>query len=184
MEVIEGGDATPLSHLRPIEVNVKELEDRLLLLVKQKDPLEVTVTFREELRDFYKGFTLTNMVAKCFNRTRLQEGDYIEVIMVGEYSAVGHYHMHGIMRTTPRLVDLIRRKLKKEFGRVEIQQVRYPNSYVGYILKNDGVIPRKIYTQELIEISKSIPVRAPSSPGEHIDRVYQEYIEERKTKSI
>lgn len=183
MDMLEG-EGRPLSYLRPIEAQVVQLEEKLRELVKESSPLEVTVTFRDDLRAAYQSFSLTNMLYKCLDRTRLHEGDYLQVIMVGEFSASGHYHLHGIMRTTPRLTDLIKRKLVKEFGRVEIQLIRYPESYISYILK-DTKLGRKIYQSEVIEISKSIPSRGSSpSPAEHIDKVFREYVEKVKSNSL
>lgn len=138
-----------LSHRRTII----DPDDVLLLrdqLNQISDGIEITITFLPELHNRYNSSTLTQLVKHFFTSIRLK-GDTLDVILIGEFSATGFYHMHGIIKTSPRVINLVKRKINREIGRTELKMIKYVESYINYIFK-DTQFQRKIYNDEIITL--------------------------------
>lgn len=97
--------------------------------------IEITLTFNEMLHNRYSPATLTAMV-----RTDLmayKKRYKFSCIMVGEYSEVGRYHMHGSIRADGKMINSIKRKYPSKFGRVELKCIKYVQSWVQYVMKTE-----------------------------------------------
>lgn len=149
LEHLWGGEVTPLSPRRQLnEIQLTSLHKELETLTSG---MEITITYKPQLRMQHNSTNLTDITTKCLLSTLKRHN--FSTILIGEYSQTGHYHMHGILLTnTGRTIDAIIRKLTKELGRIEIRQIKYTESYINYILK-DTKQNRKIYDDEIIKIS-------------------------------
>ena len=116
--------------------------------------VEITVTFKPEIHRLYAGDTLTDMVRVIFAgyKRRYQ----FKLMMIGEYSKVGMYHMHGSIVAPPKMINSIRRRLAREIGRTEIQMIRDTGRWASYCLKdehkssNDKYVEKEVYRDEII----------------------------------
>lgn len=142
-----GGIENTLSQCRPkLDINgVLKIRQEL---EKISSGMEMTVTFKPELRDRYNSGTLTNIVRKLLNK--IGNKFKLQCVLVGEFSDMGVYHMHGIIKTSEgRCIDAVRRLFKRDIGRIEIKQISYVDSYIDYIFKEFD-LQRKIYEDETI----------------------------------
>lgn len=129
--------------------------------------VEVTITFRPELSNRYNSVTLTKMVNDMLCKCRIRHHFYC--MFIGEFSDVGHYHLHGVFITSGRTMSTIGNKLKREFGRTEIKNIRHTTCYAAYVFKytentdlkktdelpgykSDGLLLRKVRENEIIYI--------------------------------
>lgn len=105
-------------------------------LMKIKDKgIEISPTFRPELRLRFKPSTITALLNEYFKKKSHRH--QFSLVLVGEYSLTGIYHMHGILDCEPRFASILRREMPREFGRTELKTISYPDSYVDYILKDE-----------------------------------------------
>jgi hypothetical protein len=120
---------------------------------------EFTVTFNPLIHERYKSVTLTQMVFDLLHRIKLKDRENLEIILVGEFSEVGRYHMHGVIKASnSRLLKRIRQKFTLEMGRIEIKQIHNVPKYIDYIFK--GIPQRYIKYNEVIRfisINYSVP---------------------------
>lgn len=132
----EGENKHTLSYFRPrIEhvLNNRIIEPDLRRLCE--NGIELSVTFIPCLQISCTPAHLTNLVAseleKYYKRYK------IEVMLIGEYSIVGKYHMHGAIIADPRVINILQRKFAKMFGRCEWKAIKYVESWVKYCLKDE-----------------------------------------------
>jgi len=118
-------------------------------LLKLGSGIEITVTYKPQLQEHYNGKTLTEITLTEMEKVQKRNRD-MKYILVGEYSKTGIYHMHGILLTSSRGVNGVRRRLQRELGRTELKAIKYLDSYVNYILKDDDNGKRVITTDEVI----------------------------------
>jgi len=59
-----------------------------------------------------------------------------DIILVSEWSDAGRFHYHGKIHMTHKMLpDYLRRYFSKVFGRIRMRCIKYPDSYVNYVLK-------------------------------------------------
>jgi len=131
---LEGIDINTLSYLCPrIALTMEEvngLKDRMLKL----GGCELTVTFRPELQECTPCH-LTEIVRELLWKRLRRETTPARCILIGEYSPLGLYHMHGMMYASPRTCNILRRVMAREIGRCEWKMVKFLESYVDYCFK-------------------------------------------------
>lgn len=165
MEQLESGGHKTLSDRRPVMEIVGE---KLLELYKKFKKLteggavEITITFKPDLSIRYRPSTLTKMVEDILIKYRTKAR--FNIILVGEYSPTGLYHMHGSIISDGRMLNTIGNKLRREIGRTEIKNIRNTNNWIYYTFKpsprdeigyksDDGDIKlRKLIDSEIIDI--------------------------------
>lgn len=108
--------------------------------------VELTITFRPDLRDAYNKTTLRNMVIKYFNRYRKYG---FTMVLIMEISKTGMVHYHGSIMAPPEMMEKIRRGLPRAFGRTEIKCIKYTDSWVAYCLKNEDPCAPNTSTKKL-----------------------------------
>lgn len=128
----DGGNVDDLVTLPP---DGEEFSQRIKEKLHEfaEDGVEVTVTFKPELHWRYNPVTLTNIVREFFC-TKRRRGYPFRLLLVGEFSKVGLYHMHGVLVTSPRTLHTIRYGIGR-IGRTEFRYIRYPETWVEYVLK-------------------------------------------------
>lgn len=122
---------------------------------------EITLTFKPELRQMYNQITLTEMVKKTIQHTRVKTGEKLQCVIIGEFSKLGNYHLHGILKTNGRLSALIKRKLTHDYGRTEIAMIRNTESWIRYCLKDEAVFIQEVpehYTHKKILFGEIIEI--------------------------
>jgi len=156
-----GGEVTSLSPRRRFsEVELKSLKDRLSDIAETG--MEICVTFRPQLAALYNGDTLTDITLSTL--TRILKKHDMNVILVGEYSDAGLYHMHGVIKADGRCINSLKRTLGRELGRIRLRAISFTGSYVEYILK-DTDKSRKIYNTEVIQIETHRSHKVPNQVG-------------------
>ena len=107
-----GGECNTLSPRRQIDkqdiTHIKQF-----LNENRQNSLEITITFKPILHQLYSSITLTEMVTHFFTSLKLHDKDYLKLYAVGEFSPTGQYHLHGLLETTPRLLNTIKRKIAR-----------------------------------------------------------------------
>lgn len=124
-------------------------------LSKISSGLEITLTFNPVIHDQWSPEMLTHIVRSYLQSK--QDKYPCSIILVGEFSEVGRYHFHGIIKATPRVINYYKRNLKNEFGRVEFKMIHFVESYLNYVLKSyynmklehstKGKIPYNLFIQ-------------------------------------
>lgn len=112
-----------LSYCRPI----------MEQMVSQLDSSEITITFKQTWRDTMDNEDIMRMMKKYFNSIPLN--DLRELILVPEYGESLNLHYHGVIRGKLKDVSSLKTFLNRKFGRTEIKNIKYPDSYVKYMLK-------------------------------------------------
>lgn len=140
----ESGNGDTLSHcpqIGEVERILREYSER---------GIEVTITFKPELRDRWNSKTLTRLV-----RDILLRHNKCKCMIIGEYSKVGVYHMHGSIIAAPRDIATLRRKMSREIGRTEFKAIKWVESWVKYCLKADEEVlgTKELYKDEIIMIT-------------------------------
>lgn len=107
----------------------KELRD-----ISEKG-IEYTQTFKPELHNNYNSVSLTNILETLL-RTYIKRYTF-RVILIGEYSLTGVYHLHGSILAPPKMVNSLRRRLPREIGRAELKQIRYTETWIKYCMKDE-----------------------------------------------
>lgn len=97
--------------------------------------VEVTITFKPQLHDAFTPNVLTQMVRQLLQRYRHRYK--FSIILIGEYSKKGKYHFHGAMLADGKFTNIIQRRLTREFGRTEIEYIRYSEGWAIYCMKKD-----------------------------------------------
>lgn len=154
-----GGNDTLSSPRQRNEMTKRDIEEIRHQLNTMESGVEITITFRPVFRGLYSSGSLTRMVGEVIEKTRVKKDEYLEIMIIGEYSKTGMFHHHGIIKASGRLVDLIRRKLTKTFGRIEVKMIRNVPLYIDYILKDensDGYTKRIIYDDEIFYYNRKI----------------------------
>lgn len=145
----ETGEVNTLSPRRPLrEHNLIKIREKLEAL---SSGMEITITYVPALRQRFNSSTLTDITKHTLEGVLKRHN--FDIVLVGEFSETGLYHMHGIVKAeTGRVVDALKRRLGRELGRVEIKQISFTESYINYVLKdiNKG---RIIYSDEVIGFS-------------------------------
>lgn len=97
--------------------------------------VEITITFQPLLTERWRPETLTVMVNDQFKKysTRYK----FTVVLIGEFSKTGLYHMHGSILAEGKMLNSIRRNFPKQFGRTEIKAIRFSETWIQYVLKKD-----------------------------------------------
>lgn len=155
----DSGEVTSLDTSPPrteqlTEEKLKELHGSLMSL--GETGIELGISYHPVLQNNHKSATLTQLVLNVLQSVRLQPDDTLRVILVGEFSELGRYHMHGIIKTNGRLINLLKRRLSREIGRTEFKQISYLESYCNYVLKDitRNGNKRIIYNTEVIELNR------------------------------
>lgn len=117
-------------------------------LGKLTSGMEMTVTFKNDLM-CYDSKTITDLLTQRLLKS-IKKYDF-SLMLVGEFSETGRYHMHGMIIATGRVIDHLKRVIRKDFGIVQFRAISFTDSYIGYILK-DMDNGRTIYTDEIIKI--------------------------------
>lgn len=148
-QLMGGGERKLLSPRR--QITVEEIQILRSNLEQLTTGMEITVTYKPVLRIQHNSTSLTDITTKCLLSV-LKRHDF-KLMLIGEYSDSGMYHMHGLLLTnTGRTVDALKRKLTRELGRVQIKTITWTEAYINYILK-DTDKNRKIYNDEIIKIN-------------------------------
>jgi len=145
------GDLTYLVKSPPRYCTTEELISIKASLEDLEAGNEITITFKPDIHNRYKSITLTRMVFDLLTSfsNRIKDNFYIDIILVGEFSKAGLYHMHGIIKcNNTRVINSLRRKLAKEVGRHEIRSIHNVEKYIEYILKDTP--KRQILRDEVI----------------------------------
>lgn len=112
-----------LSYLRPI----------MERMIEHTDCSEITITFKQTYRDNFDNEEITNMLKRYFMFVPLQ--DMKQLLLVPEYGNNSNLHFHGLIRGKKKDMSSLKLFLNKRFGRSTISMVRYPDSYIKYMLK-------------------------------------------------
>lgn len=145
---VQDGIVTSLSQCRPMnEEEIVTLEQRVKELVDNS--LEICVTFKPLLQSMYNSNTLTDIVSNLLKKIHKKHD--MELILIGEFSDSGMYHMHGLVKADGRTINIIKRNLTRDIGRVKIGMIKYTESYAKYIMK-DVHKTRRIYSSEVVSI--------------------------------
>lgn len=142
------GDLTNLVKSPPNYCTSREIENIKSSLEDIAAGSEITITFKPDIHNRYKSITLTRMVFDLLTSfsNRIKDNFYIDIILVGEFSKSGMFHMHGIIKcNNERIINSLRRKLTKDIGRHEIRMIHNTSKYIDYILKD---IPKRQILQE------------------------------------
>lgn len=118
-----GGDTNVLSYLRPL----------MEKMLEYKDSSEITITFKQSWRNDFTNDEIIKFVERYFRFLPLN--NLKEVILVPEYGANKNLHFHGIIRGKAKSLSELKGFLNKRFGRSTISNVKYVESYVKYLLK-------------------------------------------------
>lgn len=97
--------------------------------------IELTITFLPTLHERYNSRTLTQLLINQFAEYRKRYK--FNLVLIGEFSKTGLYHMHGVLRAPPRMVGSIRRNFPKRFGRTEVKAIKFVETWTAYCLKKD-----------------------------------------------
>ena len=122
-----GGDSKPLSNRRP---TVEYLIDKM---VNTLDASEVTITFKPIYRVNNTNLEIINFMRKYFRFLPLNL--LREIILIPEYGCNKNLHFHGIIRGKASSVSELKGFLNRRFGRSTISNIRYPEQYQNYLLK-------------------------------------------------
>lgn len=149
----ETEDAGDLSYLVKSPANKLTLDELIAIRAGLEEiaesGLEITITFHPMIHNRYKSITLTRMVFDLLTSLRIKPCSTLEIIMVGEFSKTGMYHMHGVIYSNDaRQLNNIKRRLNKEIGRTEIKMIRNTVKYIDYILKDTPI--REVLQDEVI----------------------------------
>ncbi|AUM61971.1 putative Rep [uncultured virus] len=117
------GNTTTLSYCR----------SRMEQMIEQLDSSEITITFKQKWRDEFTNDEIHQMIIKYFGSIPLT--DLRELLLISEYGENRNLHYHGIIRGKLKDVSQLKSFLNKRFGRTEIKVIKYPQSYVKYMLK-------------------------------------------------
>lgn len=135
----EAGKGNTLSPCPPFG----DVEKHLRML--SETGIEITVTYKPELRVRWSPATLTRLTRDILLKRK------VKVVLIGEYSDVGHYHMHGSIKAAPRDIDRLRRRFRHELGIVEFKAIRWVESWIKYCFKEKETInPKTLRSDELI----------------------------------
>lgn len=151
-EYYKDGEAinNTLSNCRPKMVLKDEhpdIEDvRTKLEQISEKGIEITITFKPELQNRYSPKTLTDIVKNILQEYRKR--NKFSCVMVGEFSRVGIYHLHGSILAPARMINSMRRKMPRELGRTELKAIRYVESWVKYCLKDEETNEEKELTED------------------------------------
>lgn len=116
--------------------------------------MEITCTFSDKLINAHTSDTLTRILRDTLLRVRGVH--YFKMLLIGEFSKIGRYHMHGMVYTDGRGIEAIKRKLGRDIGFCHCKQISFTDSYIKYIFKSDYEdLPRNIRIQEIINITDS-----------------------------
>lgn len=118
-----GGDTTTLSYLRPIM-------ERML---EHLDSSEITITFKQIYRDNLDNDEIIKLIKRYFRFLPLN--DIRELLLIPEYGQNKNLHFHGIIRGKSKSLSGLKGFLNKRFGRSTISNIKYPDSYINYLLK-------------------------------------------------
>lgn len=153
----DGGDLDTLVKSPPVTLTDTEIIALRANYEEMGDygALEITITFKPDIHGRYRSVTLTRMVFDLLSTLRKPPNTTLEVVLVGEFSHSGMYHMHGMIYcNSPRLLNRLRRKLSQNIGRTEIKMIHNVPRYIDYILK--GLPERKILQEEVIRYIKRV----------------------------
>ena len=92
--------------------------------------MTMTVTFKPEIHDRWKPATLTRIVKDIMSK--YMKRYKFRIILIGDYSDRGMYHMHGGIVAPPKMINSLRRRLPREVGRTELKQVKWSESWARY----------------------------------------------------
>jgi len=116
--------------------------------------IEYTQTFRPELHNRYTPETLTTILRDLLIRS--QKRYKFTVILVGEYSKTGMYHLHGSIQAPPQMINGLRRRIPREIGRAEFKAIKYVESWIKYCFKQeDSNDLKEIQTSEFIYLKNT-----------------------------
>lgn len=159
----------PLSYCR---TTMEQMLERL-------DASEISITFKQQWRDLKTNEEIKEMIRKYFNY--LPFNGLRELIMITEYGTSKHLHYHGIIRGKVKDLSELNNMLNKRFGRSYIRTIKYPESYVKYMMKeqDDDLIEDMIYIKYNEEEKKpiKITVKLPPKVTDHplISKQYKKY---------
>lgn len=104
--------------------------------------LEICITFRDELIDRFEDETLMAMITEKLSRRFKKMPPTAAILLIGEHSDIGRYHLHGLIQGIPNDdKSRLLKQIKREFGRSQIKMLTYSESYIDYIFKS--YIPRE-----------------------------------------
>lgn len=128
--------------------------------------IEITITFMPELQNRWRPETLTYMVREQFDKYN-KRYDFT-LVLIGEFSQTGVYHMHGALKTEAKMVNSIRRNFGRLFGRTELKGIKYSETWFNYCLKDENQ-NRANYAETKKELYKNLVIwiNPTSSYAEH-----------------
>lgn len=109
-------------------------ETELLREISEKG-IEYTQTFLPQLHMRYRPEQLTEILKELLvNYTKRYK---FKVVLIGEYSQTGQYHLHGSILAPPKMINSLRRILPREIGRAELKPISFVESYIKYCFKDE-----------------------------------------------
>ena len=102
-------------------------------MMEHMDSSEITITFKQKWRDSFDNDEILSMFQRYFRFLPLN--NLKEILLVPEYGANKNLHFHGLIRGRAKELSSLKGFLNKRFGRSTISMIKYPDSYVEYLLK-------------------------------------------------
>lgn len=146
-----GRNGKPLSPFRPWREtlacrSMKDVRNDLEKIIGSCT--ELTVTYKEELVRTWGDSMLRTITEDLIKKVLKKERSY-DLVLVGEHSSVGRYHMHGCFRGIPNdTVSKLKRALSRHIGRTEIKMLAFPDSYLKYMFKAYETYPPETWGED------------------------------------
>lgn len=116
--------------------------------------MEITCTFADSLIRCHTSDTLTRILRDTL--VKVATVHKFRLFLVGEFSKIGRYHMHGMVYSDGRGIDAIKKKLQRDIGLCHIKQISFTDSYIKYIFKSEyDDLNRNIRKEELINLTNT-----------------------------
>lgn len=97
--------------------------------------LEYTQTYLPQLQARFSPETLTEITHKLLFDYRKR---YVfHVILIGEISLTGMFHMHGVIKAPPKMINSLKRRLPRELGRAELKMIHNTQTWTKYCFKDE-----------------------------------------------
>lgn len=98
--------------------------------------LEVTVTVKPELLTVYHDDTIHSILEQKIHKWIVKHP--MHFIFIRQYSEVGRMHWHGIVQMQDKEdIAKFQRLIRQHIGLCHIRQIRYWQSYLDYITRDD-----------------------------------------------
>lgn len=121
------------------------IDEYLNKFVEEPNASEFTITFKPIYRAKYTDKEIAKIV-----RIFLQPYKNVSYILIPEYGEHYNLHYHGIITGYKNVKSTILKDCKKFFGRTEIKNIQYSQSYLEYLKKERRFIDPEFYDKLII----------------------------------